>query len=145
MTEVETIINEPSEAEKRIKSLSDKVRTTAEERDALAQQKADAEAKAQEAEKKAAFAESFSDIVAMNPAAKEYRADIQAKVMQGLSAEEAMYAVLGKAGKLNAPKEPEGPVAGGSATTNVQPKVQSPNEMTQDERRKILTDALGFN
>jgi hypothetical protein len=144
MAELDTLINEPSDAEKRIKSLSSKVETTATERDE-AVARADAEAaKTAEAERRASFAEGFTDIVASNPAAKDFKADIQTKVMSGMSLEDATFAVLGKAGKLGNQPEPTITNAGGSASTNLpsQGTTKSAAEMTQAERRAALEEAL---
>lgn len=141
--ELESIINEPSEAEKRIKQLSGKVKEEAEAREAERAAREAAEAKAAEYERNAAFSEGFADIVATNPAAKDFKDDIKAKVLSGYSVEDATYAVLGKAGKLNntAP-EPEPTPAGGSAvTTPPQGGARSAYEMTQEERRKALLEA----
>lgn len=140
--ELDSIINEPSEAEKRIKQLSDKVKTSSEERDAERVARETAEAKAQEAERKAAFLEGFSDIIAENPAAKEFRADIEAKVMSGMTLEDAKFVVLGKAGKLGeTPAEPVSPAGGSAATALPSQGEKSVQEMTQDERRAALLEA----
>jgi hypothetical protein len=128
-----------SRAEERIIDLSAKVKVEAEAR-------ATAEAARLEAERRAQFAESFVDIVSTNPAAKEFKADIQAKVMSGYTPEDAAFAVLGKAGKLGyqAPA-PESP-AGGSATTAMNGNAtKSVSEMTQEERRAQLEKDLAFS
>jgi hypothetical protein len=126
---------EPSRAEERITQLSDKVRQEAEGRVA-------AEAKATEAERKAAFAEGFVDIVATNPEAKDFKADIQAKVMAGYSVQDATFAVLGAAGKFGSSPTPTSP-AGGSASTTIPQGGDKPvAEMTQDERRAKLAEQI---
>lgn len=142
MAEVEEIINEPSEASKRISQLSGEVKSISEERDA-AQAKADeAQAKIEAAERRASFAEGFADIISQNPEAKDFRTEIEEKVMGGMSMEDAKFAVLGKAGKLGAPApEPES-IVGGSAPVTV--TVQGPKtaeSMTQEERRSALMEA----
>lgn len=125
---------EPSRAQERITELSDKVKTEAEARVA-------AEQKAAIAERKAAFAEGFTDIVSTHPVAKEFKADIQAKVEAGLSVQDATYAILGAAGKLggSTPPPPANP-AGGSAPTQLPASgADKPiAEMTQAERRERL-------
>lgn len=142
MAELDTIINEPSESEKRIKQLSDKVRTSSEEREAEKARADAAEAKMAEAQRSADFSDKFSDIVATNPAAKDFKEDIKAKVMSGYTPEDAAYAVLGKAGKLAQPKTEETAIAGGSAT-NPSPKGdKSVSEMTQAERHAKLEEIL---
>ncbi len=139
----EVIIEQPSEAEKRIKQLSGKVREEAEAKDAALQAKAEAETKLSAAEKKAAFAEGYADMVATNPAAKEFKADIEAKVMSGYSVEDATFAVLGKAGKLGTPAQAPQSPAGGSAANQISKDGPKPvGEMTQAERRAALDKEL---
>lgn len=142
MAEIDEIIEQPSESQQRITKLSKDVKTTSEERDAAKAEAETAKTAQAEAEKKAQFAEGFADIVADNPAAKEFKADIQTKVMSGYSLEDATFAVLGKAGKLNQPKIESQPAqfTGGSATTNLpqQGTEKSVGEMSQDERRAEL-------
>lgn len=126
---------EPSRAEERITQLSDKVRQEAEGRTA-------AEAKATEADRRAAFAEGFVDIVATNPEAKDFKADIQAKVMAGYSVQDATFAVLGAAGKFGTNPTPSSP-AGGSATTTIPQGGDKPvSEMTRDEMREKLAEQI---
>ena len=60
MAELEDIINEPSEAEKRIKQLSGTVKSTAEERDAAKAQAEASEAKVLEANRERDFYASFA-------------------------------------------------------------------------------------
>src|SRR4051812_38698480 len=99
--------------QERITQLSDKVKTTAAERD-------EAVSKAQAAEKERDFYQGFSDIVSTTPAAKDHKDEILAKVKAGLSVQDATYAILGAAGKLGGAKAPD-PVnpAGGSAPTQI--------------------------
>lgn len=135
---VETVV---TPAQERITELSDKVKTTATERD-------EAIAKVAIAERKAAFAEGYADIVASNPAAKEFKADIEAKVAAGLSVEDAAYAVLGKAGKLGGftpPPTPQSPAGGSAVVTPPQGGTKTPTEMTQAERRAQLEKDIVWN
>lgn len=140
-TIIETSTPEPvkNPAQERITELSDKVKTTATERD-------EALSRATAAERKAAFAEGYADIVASNPAAKEFKADIEAKVNSGLTVEDAAYAVLGKAGKLGSVKAPD-PInpAGGSAVVTPQQGVKTPQEMSQAERRAQLDKEITWS
>ncbi len=139
--ELEENLNQPSEAEKRIKQLSGKVKEEAEAKDAERVAREAAEGRAADAEKKAAFAEAFSDIVASNPDAKDFKADIQAKVMSGYTAEDAAFAVLGKAGKLGN-SDSGNSTAGGSAATSIpQGGQKTVQEMTQAERLSALREA----
>lgn len=139
--ELDQALQEPSESQKRINQLSKEKKEASEAREVALQGQREAEEKAAAAEKKAAFADSFADIVSTNPAAKDFKADIEAKVMSGYTPEDAAYAVLGKAGKLNQPKvEPQMSAAGGSASTNLPTEgvEKSVAEMTQAERREEL-------
>lgn len=139
MAEVETIINEPSEAEKRIKQLSGAVKASAEERDAAKAAAEASEAKAVDAERTAKFYESFADMVSTNPAAKDHKEDILSKVKSGYTVEDATFAVLGKAGKLGSPKVETQVIAGGSAINQIQqPTEKTAETMTQAERREAL-------
>ncbi len=140
MADVEQIITEPSDAEKRIKQLSDKVKDEASAKEAANAAKEAAEARAAESERKAQFAESFSDVVANNPAAKDHKEDIRAKVMSGYTVQDATYAVLGAAGKFNQPKI-DSP-AGGSATITPSQGEKKIADMSQDERRAKLAEEL---
>lgn len=126
----------PSRAEERITQLSEKVRIEAEARKA-------AEEKAAAAERKAAFAEGYADMVATNPAAKEFKADIEAKVSAGYTVEDATLAVLAKAGKLGAvAQEIPNPAGGSAATVTPQGGEKPIAEMTQAERRAKLEKDL---
>lgn len=125
----------PNPVEERITDLSGKVRVASEERDA-------ATARAEAAEKKAAFAEGFVDIAAEFAAAREHKAEIEAKVMGGYSVKDAAFAVLGAAGKLGAPKVERSPVAGGSAATPItMPQVKAVGSQSRDELRAALIEA----
>lgn len=131
---------ESNPAQDRITQLSDKVREEATLRTA-------AEQKAAEAEKKAAFADGYADILGTYPAAKEFKADIQAKVMAGLSVEDATFAVLGKAGKLGGTTPAPDPInpAGGSASTAMPQNSadKSPSEMSTEDKRAALVELFG--
>ena len=137
--------NKVSEAEKRIKQLSEKVRLTSEERDEKDNLlKAESEKRAA-AERERDFYASFSDTVASNPAAKDHKDEILGKVKSGYTIQDATFAVLGAAGKLGGtvvtPPETQSP-AGGSATTNASITDKKVTEMTQAERRAILEKEL---
>lgn len=133
------VVEPPKEtpAQERITQLSNTVKTTAEERDA-------ANAKASDAERRAAFAEGFADIVSTQPGAKDHRDEIKEKVFKGYSVQDATYAVLGAAGKLGNSQPVATPqVAGGSATTTLtQGIAKEVKDMTQQERRALLEKDL---
>lgn len=126
-----------SRAQERITQLSEKVKQEAEAR-------TKAEAAAAEATRERDFYAKFSDLVASNPAAKDHKDDILSKVKSGYEVEDATFAVLGKAGKLGtqARPEPENPAGGSAVTQTAQPSEKKVSEMTQDERRKALEDAI---
>ena len=131
--------------EKRIKDLSEKVRLTAEERDAI-KKRVDEEAnRASGLQKEVEFLNSFGDQLTKYPDAASYRDQIKEKVLKGYSMEDATVSTLASEGKLK-PKEQEvsvDNVAGGSATVNQpitggQKKV---SEMSRDEKRAELLKA----
>lgn len=140
MAEVDDIINEPSEAEKRIKQLSDKVKLTSEERDEQSRLLKEQSDKTSAVEKERDFYQGFADIVSSNPSAKDHKEDILAKVKLGYTVEDATFAVLGKAGKLGASDTTA--TAGGSATTTITNEgTKSVSEMTRDEKLAALKEA----
>lgn len=143
--ETEQIIEQPSESQKRITQLSDKVRETAEAKETAERKAAEAEASAAEAKRIAEFSEGFIDIVAQNPEAKAFKEEIKAKVLSGYTVQDATFAVLGANGKFGQPaavQQPYAAVAGGSAViTPPQAGAKSVGEMTQAERRQALIEA----
>lgn len=150
MAEIDELINEPSDSQKRITQLS-KDKKDAEERREAAEAKAkESETKAAESQRLAEFSDGFADIVADNPAAKEHKDEIKAKVMSGMSIEDAKFAVLGKAGKLNAPQAQQVETmshAGGSASTGIIAPIgeKTIDQMTQEERRAALESSPFLN
>src|SRR3990167_6254546 len=132
-----------SKVEKRIKDLSEKVRLTSEERDAGKQKLEEFTSKTAELQRERDFYASFSDVVSTNPAAKDHKDDILAKVKVGYSVEDATFAVLGKAGKLGQPQAVVESPIGGSAAVN-QPITGGPkgvSDMTREEKRNALLEA----
>ena len=137
--------NKESRSQQRIKQLSDKVELTAKERDEVKVLREQDQKKIAELERENAFNAGFSDIL-VNPAtaaAREHKDEIKAKVLAGVSIEDATFAILGKAGKLGHTPEPTAQeVAGGSATTTPQSKQKEAKDMNQTERREILEKEL---
>lgn len=129
--------------DKRYKDLADKVKTTAEERDQIAEEKAKAEAEAQAAKKEAEFYKGFNTVASKYEGANEYQDKILEKVNAGYDIEDATVAVLNKEGKFNPERSepsvsPQSP-AGGSATTTMTSGDEKPiNEMSRDEKREAL-------
>lgn len=132
------------ESEKRIKQLSDKVRLTSEERDEKDRLLKEQTEKTVLVEKERDFLSGFSDVLATNPLAKDHKDEIKTKVLAGYTVEDATYAVLGKAGKLGTPREPEpapNPAGGSATTTHPQGGAKSLSDMTLVEKRAALVEA----
>lgn len=136
------IVEQPSEAERRIKDLSGKVKSEAEGRETERIGRESAEAKTLEVERERDFYSGFADVVSTNPQAKDHKDDILAKVKSGYTVEDATFAVLGKAGKLGTPVVESQPIAGGSATNSLsQAGTKALGEMTRDEKRAAIMEA----
>jgi len=151
LDQIEQDLSQKNKIEERIKSLSEKVRTTAEERDAAAKTAAEAEAARIAAEKERDFYANYSENVAKYPEAVDFKDEIREKVLKGYAMDDAIVATLAKAGKFApettpqepvAPAEPPASPAGGSAATIItQPKTV--DDMTSSEKRSALEEALG--
>jgi len=132
-----------SEAERRIKELSEKVELTSkdrDEKDALIKERDD---KIAYLEKEKEFSDSFSDVLEKYPNAKTFKDAIKERVDKGYSVEDATFAVLGKEGKLGVREMDVDTPAGGSADTSISTDTEKPvSDMTQDERRRILEKEL---
>lgn len=132
-------------AQERITQLSEKVRLTSEERDEKNRLLEVEGAKNTELTRERDFYQGFSDVVATNPAAKDHKEDILAKVKSGYTVEDATFAVLGKAGKLGvqAPAAPTQQIAGGSAPITVPQggTNKAPHEMSREELRTAVLEA----
>ena len=127
----------------RIKTLSDKVKTTSEERDTLAKAKAEAEAKAEAAQKDADFYKGFNTVSAKYAGANEYQDKIREKVMSGYDLEDAAISILAKEGKYQpqAPVEQKEVAAGGSAATGINSQAEKPlNQRSKAELRAELQE-----
>lgn len=135
-----------NKTQERIKNLSSKVKTTAQERDMALEREKEAMSKAQLAEKERDFYAGFADIYPKYNAAPQYKEQIKEKVMAGYSVEDATVAVLNKEGKLTsappAPPPPPPPAAGGSASTVLPDGGTKPlTELSRDEKRNALLEA----
>lgn len=126
-----------SRSQERITELSDKVKTEAEAREKAEAGKADAD-------RRAAFAEGFVDVISDHPQAKEHKEEIKEKVLKGYSVQDATYAVLGAAGKLGqAPVAPTSPAGGSAATTMPTGGAQKDlKDMNTAEKRAVLEKEL---
>lgn len=126
-------VEKPSRPDNRFTQLSEKVETTAKERDELA-------TKLALAEKENEFRKGFSKVASKYEGANDYEDKILEKVNSGYDLEDATISVLAKAGKLNAPQQRQSP-AGGSASTSVQSPDDKPvGEMTTAEKREKLME-----
>ena len=136
--------NKTSEAEKRIKQLSEKVRLTAEERDEKDTLLKVTNEKLATLEKENSFNSSFVDMLGTYSGAKDHKDEIKAKVLAGYTVEDATLAVLGKAGKLGmTTQSSQTQVAGGSAATTMSSSGhKETKDMSQQERRAQLEKEL---
>lgn len=138
--------DEVSKAEKRIKSLSDKVRVASQERDDLATAKTQLEAEKATLAKESTFYKDFNTIMPKYQGATEFQDKIKEKVMAGYDIEDATVSVLNKEGKLNpAPitERRESP-AGGSSINQIRSEGEKTiEEMTRDEKRAKLMENEG--
>ena len=128
-----------SRSQQRIKQLSDKVESTAKERDESKTLREQDQKKIAELERENAFNSGFAEVLGTHIAAKDHKDAIKEKVMAGYSVEDATFAVLGKAGLLG---QTPIQVAGGSATTTPQSTQKEVKDMNQAERREVLSKEL---
>ena len=129
--------------EKRIKSLSEKVKLTSEERDELKELNEGLTTEKNTLSKERDFYKDFNQVSTKYPGANEYQDKILEKVNAGCDVEDATISILAKEGKYN-PAQPPVEVekaAGGSATTTIKGNDgKTPQEMSQDEKRAALLD-----
>lgn len=129
--------------EKRIKSLSEKVKLTSEERDEMKGLNESLTTEKQTLSKERDFYKGFNQVSTKYPGANEYQDKILEKVNAGYDVEDATISILAKEGKYN-PTQPAPEIeraAGGSATTAMKGNdSKTPQEMSQDERRATLLD-----
>ncbi len=129
------VVQKPARSDNRFKDLSEKVETTAKERD-------EATAKAEAAQKEVEFYKGFSKVSSKYEGAADYQDKILEKVNSGYDLEDATISVLAKAGKFTAPQVQRQSPAGGSAPTAIQSGDEKPiSEMTRAEKRAALEEA----
>lgn len=122
----------PPRAEIRNKDLSEKVITTAKERD-------EAKAEAERAKRDAEFYKNFNTVAGKYQGATDFQDKIKEKVDAGYDIEDAAISILAKEGKFNTPVAQRESPMGGSATTSMPSGEDKPvNEMTRDEKRERL-------
>lgn len=130
---------EAGRANKRFTDLSEKVKTTAEERDAERANAEKSKAEAEAAKKEAEFYKGFNAVSSKYEGASEYQDKILEKVNAGYDIEDATISILAKEGKFNAPQVQRESPAGGSATTTMKGgNEKTLNEMSRDEKRAEL-------
>ena len=140
---LDTEIDKENKVERRIKDLSEKVRLTAEERDAEKRKLDEESAKTGNLQKEVEFLNSFGNQLGKYPDASQFKDKIKEKVLKGYSVEDATVSTLASEGKLTQKEVQIDNVAGGSATVN-QPIAggqKKPFEMTRDEKRNALLEA----
>ena len=131
-----------NKTEERIKNLSSKVKTTAQERDAERAAREEAEAKAQAAERKVEFLDKFTDVSTKYQGAAEYKDKIFEKVNSGYSLEDAAVSVLNAEGKFAPQMAPIVESAGGGSAATILPSGdRDVSEMSKDEIRSKLIEA----
>ena len=147
--ELELDLNEDNQEEltrkdSRIKSLSEKVKLTSEERDALAKAKEEETLARTSAEKERDFFKGFSQVSTKYQGATEYQDKIWEKVKAGYDMEDATVAILNKEGKLQNSPQPEVKqplAAGGSASTGINDTAEKPlDKMSRQEMKDTLLD-----
>ncbi len=142
--DLDTQNEEVTRTNNRIKSLSEKVKTASEERDALAKAKDEESSAKASAEKERDFYKNFNTVSSKYQGAADYQDKILEKVNAGYDIEDATIAILAKEGKY-APepvKEQRAPLAGGSAGTGiVDIGDKKPSQMSRDELRQQLIEA----
>lgn len=130
---------------KRINELTKKVKLTDEERAEKQHLLEERDVELGTVSKERDFFKEFSGNITKYPQATEYQDAIKDKVMLGYTVEDATVAVLAKEGKLTmeTPLAPKENPAGGSAITNIGGGEKTISEMTRDEKRDALVEALG--
>lgn len=133
-------------SEERIRNLSSKAKTFAEERDTARAATEAAEAEKANLQKERDFFESFSDTATKFPGASDFKDAIKEKVLAGYSVEDATVSVLNAEGKLTptVEKAPEpAAAAGGSAPTTLpQGGTKVLSEMSREEKRAEVLAAI---
>ena len=141
--ELEDDIQQENKVEKRIRTLSNKVRLTSKERDEFKALNDKLKTEKDSAKKEVEFYSSFSDTSDKYPAAREYKDEIKKKVLAGYSVDDAAVAILAREGKLTMPTPKVDNPAGGSAT-NLPLKGDSKTieTMTREEKREEIMRAV---
>lgn len=127
--------------DKKIDSLSEKLGSTEKEKDELSKAKADADARADAAQKEADFFKGFNAVASKYQGASEYQDKIREKAALGLDIEEATMLVMAKEGKYTPPVQEQPLAAGGSASIGITDITDKPlDKYTREEKRAMLVD-----
>lgn len=143
LDQIETNSANKLQVKNRFQQLSDKVKLEAQEKDKALAEAASLRAEKEALEKQASFLKTFSQLSAKHPEATNYQDQILERVNKGYDAEEAVYAVLAKEGKLSqAQPEPvrhQG-VEGGSALNNITEGDKPLNQLSENEKLTALLE-----
>ncbi len=149
--EIELELDDQNNVEKRIRSLSEKVKLASGEKEDLRKKLEEEQQKSAALEKEHAFLSSFGEQTTKYPDAISFRDQIKERVLKGYSMDDATVAVLNQEGKLFKKEIPHESPAGGSATITPQSGSEKKvSDMSRDERRNALLEAekrgdLGVN
>ena len=143
LEQLDNQIERENKIEKRIKDLSEKVKLTADERDAEKRRTEEETTKSNNLQKEVEFLNSFGDQLTKYPDASSYRDKIKEKVLKGYSVEDATVSTLASEGKLTPKAIQVENVAGGDAAVNqpITGGTKKLNEMSREEKRNALLEA----
>lgn len=136
--------SQENRVEKRIKTLSNKVKQTAQERDDEAKGRKKAEIERDSLKKEAEFTSSFSENQHFS-VAKDHRDEIKKKVSAGYSVDDAIVSVLAKEGKLDAIKVAKpiaNPAGGSSPNMPMMGDQKDLKDMTLQEKRAAVVEEM---
>lgn len=138
--DLDTDTEDITRKDKRLKSLSDKVK----EKDEALSTESEARKKAEEERdsirKENEFFKGFNTVSSKYQGASEFQEQIFEKVKAGYDVEDATISVLAREGKFTAPKQEIDSAAGGSASTTLSGGEKTMDEMSRDEKRAQLAD-----
>jgi hypothetical protein len=139
-TQDETVQEDELKTNNRYKQLSEKVISTAKEKEEAEAQTKKARAEAEALTKERDFYKDFSAKANKYPGANDLQDKIWEKVKLGYETEDAMVSVLNKEGKLTSEPQPKQAAEGGSAQT-VFPGEKSLDDMNAQEKMAALVEA----
>ncbi len=145
LDQIDTNAERKLEVKNRYQKLSEKVKTTAQEKEAAEAARKAAEEARTLAEKERDFFKNFSQVSSRYPNAAQFQDLILEKVNKGYDMEDAAIAVLSKEGKLGSEPQPtpqpESPAGGSAATVIKGDAADKPlDEMSVAEKRSALEE-----